>query len=98
MVRPRLRYYSQSKAEFYHDFFPPDEPGAAFYSADQRLSGFGSISGGVRLERQLGESSYAHISLDYMRQDGAYKTGSPGSPGLDALDAAIIGVGFFSKW
>jgi len=98
MLRPKLRYYSQSKADFYNNEFPPNDPGEGFYTADQRLSGFGGLSGGIRLERKLTENLTAHISADYIRQEGSLKAWSPGSPGLDAFSATVLGVGFYSKF
>lgn len=98
LVRPRLRYYSQGKAEFYHDYFPPDDPGSNFYSADQRLGGFGSFTPGFRVERELAPKARAHLAVDYMQQRGAFRLGSPGSPGLETFSAIFFGLGVDFKF
>ncbi|MBX7138470.1 MAG: DUF3570 domain-containing protein [Oligoflexia bacterium] len=98
LVRPRLRYYTQDKAEFYSNLFPPDDPGSGFFSADQRLSGFGSVTAGLRIERQLGDKVFGNISYDYIRQQGSLESFSPGSPNLDPFNASILGIGMYMKW
>ena len=49
-VRPRVRYYSQTQADFYQPFFI-DTAGATNFSSDYRLAEFGAISGGISLSK-----------------------------------------------
>ncbi len=94
---PRIRYYSQCKADFYSNDFPPTEDSQS-YTADQRLSGFGSILFGLKLEREIQKDMGASLSFDYMQQRGLFKIDGPGSPGLDPFSAGILSLGFFVKF
>lgn len=97
MVVPRFRFYSQSKADFFSSLFPPEDD-QSFYSADNRLSGFGSASLGFQFIRKLSEAVSAYASFDYMQQRARFKIGSPGSANVEDLDARIIGVGMQVKF
>lgn len=46
---PSFRYYSQSEADFYRAYFLT-APSNGLFSSDYRLSGFGAVSGRLRLE------------------------------------------------
>jgi hypothetical protein len=52
---PRLRYYSQDKADFYQPVFAGNAHNYAFYSSDYRLAGFGALSGGMKLSKEFTE-------------------------------------------
>lgn len=98
LLSPHIRYYSQEKAEFYNNQFPPDAPGDHFYSADERLSGFGSITTGLGVTRDIKSNISLSATVDFMEQRGAWKFGSPGSPGLQNLSALMFGIGFLVKF
>ena len=98
LLTPYVRFYSQNKAEFYSNAFPPESPGTTFFTADERLSGFGSITTGLGVSHELMPSVTLSGNLDYMQQRGDWKIGSPGSPGLEAMNALIFGVGVHLKF
>ncbi|MEQ1739853.1 MAG: DUF3570 domain-containing protein [Methyloglobulus sp.] len=62
-VIPRFRYYSQDKADFYQPVFDGDvgfdsnfntvAKNLNAYSSDYRLAGFGTISGGLKLSKEI---------------------------------------------
>ena len=68
-IIPRLRYYSQSAADFYtniDDFF--SAPGD-FQSSDYRLSAFGAFSGGVSLVTRLDELTLTLTTERYVADE-----------------------------
>jgi len=63
-VVPRLRYYSQNQAGFYRPFFPTARKDG-HYSSDYRLAGFGSLSGGLSVEKLLWQKCNLHVAFEY---------------------------------
>ncbi|MCB0328300.1 MAG: DUF3570 domain-containing protein [Bdellovibrionales bacterium] len=92
-LRPHVRFYSQSKADFFSNVFPDPTPGRAF-SADQRLSGFGEITLGLKVIRDFGKDFSMHVGVDLVEQRGAWKIGSRGSPNIENFHEAILAFGF----
>jgi Protein of unknown function (DUF3570) len=84
ILSPRIRYYSQSAADFYTTgvFQISNEadliPIPRFYSSDQRLSGFGTLSGGVTLEKQFAKGVSLQTSFEYYTHQGSLKLGGGG--------------------
>ncbi|MDQ8205088.1 DUF3570 domain-containing protein [Pelagicoccus sp. SDUM812003] len=74
-LRPHLRYYRQSAAEFYSpdlnqtDIIPESSPGpdTPFYSSDYRLSSLSSLTYGLKAIYQLSE--WATLDLNFERYD-----------------------------
>jgi len=52
----RLRYYSQSEANFYQNFYIQANA-KNHYSSDYRLAGFGTLGGGIKLTKEWGLAS-----------------------------------------
>jgi hypothetical protein len=59
-IIPRFRYYSQDKADFYQPIFNDTVNFAnmtlnnnSAYSSDYRLAGFGALSGGIKLSKEI---------------------------------------------
>jgi len=52
----RLRYYSQSEAKFYKNFYIQANANN-HYSSDYRLAGFGTLAGGIKLTKEWGLAS-----------------------------------------
>ena len=99
-LTPRIRYYSQSTADFYMPYFitvatgfdpvtgepiytkaPPE-----FYSSDQRLSGFGALSGGLTLEKRLGKGVSVETGFEYYTHHGSLKIGGGGEQDFADFD------------
>jgi hypothetical protein len=77
-VTPYLRYYTQSRAAFFAPYFLAPRADH-FYSSDFRLSGFGAVSGGLRLARQLGAALRFEAGIEYYTHQGDLKLGSDGA-------------------
>jgi Protein of unknown function (DUF3570) len=95
-VTPRIRYYSQSAADFYSPYFlasgkakvrdghkPPIsyEEGVNApdnFSSDQRLSGFGTLSGGVTVSKQFAKGLTLETGFEYYTHQGSLKLGGGG--------------------
>ncbi len=87
-VTPSIRYYSQDAADFYAPFFitqqryvsgsvdPQKLP--AHYSSDQRLSGFGALSGGVTVIKQFAKGLALETGFEYYTHQGGLKLGGGG--------------------
>jgi hypothetical protein len=97
-LSPSLRYYTQSSADFYLD--PVSDlavyPGAAtnegFNSADTRLAAFGAFTLGLKLEWRWRDWSF-DIKLDRYEQRAEWRSGGPGSPGIDPIQATLVQLG-----
>jgi hypothetical protein len=77
LVSPRFRYYSQSKAEFYSPFYlKPREDGN--YSSDFRLSGYGTISAGLQIEKKIIDQVSLNAGAEWTTHQGSLKLGGNG--------------------
>lgn len=81
-VTPYLRYYTQSRADFFAPYFLAPRADH-IYSSDYRLSGFGALSGGLRLARTFSKGLRFEAGVEYYTHQGALKLG-----GGDAGDYA----------
>jgi hypothetical protein len=106
-ITPRVRYYSQSAANFYQPYllskqaynkivWGPDgiplfnEDGSlktihynadklpAHFSSDQRLSGYGALSGGVTISKQFAKGLSLEAGFEYYTHQGNLKLGGNG--------------------
>jgi len=109
-VVPELRLYSQSAASFYYDpapdgtpggLFPPGYvagPGQPFSSPDQRLSGFGAVTAGLKVVRALNRWWTLDVKFEQYEQRGSWRLFHDGSPGLAPLYARTLQVGVTRQW
>ena len=89
--RPRIRYYSQSAADFYQMFY--DAPSAnGYYSSDYRLANFGAISGGVQLTKQFFDKVRIAAGVDFYQREKAYGFSGGAGTSLDNLSFSIYSV------
>lgn len=108
-ITPSLRFYTQSAASFYVDPiydpelgapFPPgyrfDRP--QFTSADHRLSGFGAITLGAKVSKQLNDQWQMDFKIERYEQRGSWRAFHQGSPGLTPLIAHIFQFGLSKQW
>jgi hypothetical protein len=91
-VRPGLRYYSQSAADFFSPVFPPSDPNA-FYSADQRLAAFGAVTVGLKIEKKIGRRLALDAGYDYYVQKPQWRLGGNGTDSLEPFYARLLAVG-----
>ena len=93
-VTPRVRYYSQEAADFYTPWlisreayndnarvntlgYDPKKLPANF-SSDQRLSGFGALSGGVTVTKRFAKGLSLETGFEYYTHQGSFKIGGGG--------------------
>lgn len=91
VLRPNIRYYSQTAADFFVDPFPPDDLDG-FLSGDQRMSAFGSFTTGLKLIAYMGSGFSADLMFAYLEQRPEWKLGSSGSKVIEPFHARIIAV------
>lgn len=88
-ITPRVRYYSQSQADFYYQYLIADmgstvstgaiDPGdnaklpTQTFSSDHRLSGFGALSGGVMIGKQFARGLRFDAGFEYYTHRGSLR-------------------------
>ncbi len=91
-VTPSVRYYSQDAADFYHpyllvkkaynsdgvDLNANSSQLPANFSSDQRLSGFGALSGGVTISKRFAKGLSLETGFEYYTHQGSMKLGGGG--------------------
>jgi hypothetical protein len=110
-VVPELRLYSQSAASFYYDPvydaavgapFPPGFSSGAdpnrLSSPDQRLSGFGAVTVGLKVVREIGKLWTVDVKVEGYEQRGNWRLFHDGSPGLAPLHARTFQFGLTRRW
>jgi Protein of unknown function (DUF3570) len=98
-VTPRIRYYSQEAADFYQPFFKVNAdfstPGLVRekqyelpdnFSSDQRLSGYGALSGGITVEKQFAKGIGLEAGFEYYTHQGGLKLGGGGERAFADFD------------
>ncbi|MBK8816742.1 MAG: DUF3570 domain-containing protein [Methylococcaceae bacterium] len=102
---PRIRYYSQSAADFYttgvsryidldnNQLDGEDNIATGilrdlppYYSSDQRLSGFGTLSGGLTLSKQFTKGVSLETGFEYYTHQGNLKLGGGGEADFADFD------------
>ncbi len=63
-VKPRVRYYSQSDADFYRIYFNA-APGDGLQSSDYRLAAFGALSWDLTVGKSFGSSGVVDAGVEY---------------------------------
>lgn len=92
-VTPRLRYYSQSAADFFtqvNDF----AGGGAASSSDYRLSAYGAISGGVTVQTSIDDFTLTASLERYVTDHGYSLFGGETSPAVVNFTRLSLGVGY----
>jgi hypothetical protein len=106
-LTPEVRLYTQSAASFYYDPvydsklgapFPPGYNGTGYMSADQRLSGFGAVTLGLKASKQLDKLWSVDAKVSAYQQRGSWRLFHQGSPGLDAFRAQTVQIAINRQW
>ena len=109
LLTPSLRVHTQSAARFYADpvydprFGEPFPPGyldqrPQHLSLDHRLSAFGALTLGLKLEARFGRQWSADLRVDRYEQRSGWRIGGPGSPGLAPLRARWVQAGLVYRF
>lgn len=93
-LRPALRWYWQSAADFYSPVVP--QPAREFQSSDQRLAAFGGLSPSLRLGWRDGQGLAIEATAGWYRNAANLRPGAGGSAGFETLRAAY-GVLTFTR-
>ena len=94
-VTPNVRYYTQNKARFYRDPpFPNGSTESRYYTTDQRMANTGAITVGVKVSKQITPDSTLDFKIESYQQRSGLHLGGSGSPGLSALKATMIQIGY----
>lgn len=90
-LRPALRYYTQTAADFYSPVIPRPQP--AVLSSDQRLGAFGGLSPSLRAILRL-DAFTLEATLGYVYNARNLRLGGEGSEAFQTLRAyyAIVGI------
>ncbi|BAW80173.1 hypothetical conserved protein [Candidatus Nitrosoglobus terrae] len=93
-LTPNIRYYSQSAASFYKPFFIGSQtpislaqalnnqstlPTPQFFSSDYRLSAFGTLSGGLTVNKEFSRGIDIGANFEYFDHANALTLGGGGS-------------------
>lgn len=60
------------------------------YSADHRLSGFGALSGGVVVQKQLARVFLLELGFEYSRHQGSWRAGGGGEADFADFDSWLV--------
>ncbi|NTW81976.1 MAG: DUF3570 domain-containing protein [Chlorobiaceae bacterium] len=97
-VTPSARYHSQTAAYFYQpDMPPPGPPPIPPISLDQRLSAFGALTLGIKVEKQVAKDWLFDVKYDYYQQRPEWCLTGKGDKGLDPFFFRSIQVGVSKK-
>ena len=94
-VTPRLRYYTQSAANFYATWFFAPSAGvlpAHNFSSDDRLSAYGTINPSLSLQHQLMRGLTAELGWELSRRSGSLRLGGQGAGSFADLQSNTLSV------
>ncbi|HQY09828.1 MAG: DUF3570 domain-containing protein [Burkholderiales bacterium] len=103
-VTPLLRYYTQRAASFYFDpssnpaNYPAPDVWTPYYSNDQRLSAFGAVTAGVKVDWKITRRWTVDLKLERYQQRSSWRLGGEGSPGLAPFSANWMQLGLSSTF
>ncbi len=114
---PRFRYYSQDRADFYQPVFDGDlnatidangnfvqtARNRAAYSSDYRLAGFGTISGGLKLSKEINNlEPFSQLKFqtgfEYYAHKAEYQLGGNNQSTFADFGYYLITAGFNLKF
>lgn len=70
VLQPHVRWYRQSKANFYHPFLVQGAPLPAYASADTRLGSFDALTFGLKYSFPVADGSRLNLTAEYYYQKG----------------------------
>ena len=79
-IEPGARYYSQTAADFFHNYLLSGQALPTFASADSRLGKFDAVTGSLKLGFKLTPSAEVYMAVQDYRQSGtSHPAGAPGA-------------------
>ena len=67
-------------------------------SPDQRLSGFGAVTAGLKIVRDIDKWWKVDVKIEAYEQRGSWRLFHHGSPGLAPLYARSLQIGLTRQW
>ncbi len=93
-VIPSVRLYSQTAADFYQPILPdPGLPLIPPYSLDQRLSSFGALTLGIKVEKRIAKDWLVDVKYENYEQRGDWSLTGGGDTVLAPFSATFIQLG-----
>lgn len=105
-VTPRVRYYSQDAADFYKPYLVVNQQASSNftasndyrklpdnYSSDQRLSGYGTLSGGISVSKQFAKGITLETGFEYYTHSGSLKIGGNGEGNYSNFNYFVANAG-----
>ncbi len=90
-LTPRIRYYSQSEAEFYRPYLET-LPDSGDYSSDYRLAGFGAWSWGLKLAQALTDEIQFELGAEWYDRQSRYALQGHSDSAFSDYGFAIYGL------
>jgi hypothetical protein len=103
-LTPSVRFYSQSTADFYIPADPsllpsaPDVTTLAFSSFDQRLSAFGAVTLGLKVQKKFEDGWTVDIRFDRYMQRYDWGINGKGDPNIADFNASFIQLGVTTEF
>lgn len=102
-IIPRFRYYSQDPADFYRPFFTGSSNNYATYSSDYRLAGFGALSGGLKLSKEITQiKPFSRLKfqtgIEYYDHKVGYQLGGNNGGSFDSFSYTLVTASFNLKF
>jgi hypothetical protein len=102
-VIPRFRYYSQDSADFYQPVFNGSTSSYSFYSSDYRLAGFGALSGGIKLSKEITELKPLkqlrfQAGIEYYDHSASYQLGNTNLTNFTDFSYYLVTASFNLKF
>jgi len=91
-LTPWIRYYSQDAARFYQPWFRQN-PADGLHSSDYRLAPYGALSGGLKINKQLSDSTSIKARFEYYDSGSHYRLGGTEQTLPDPLSFYTVSVG-----
>jgi hypothetical protein len=95
-VVPSIRYYSQSDAFFYENYYEQARPDG-LQSTDYRLSAYGAITLGLKVNKQIANWLLTAGYQKYMSDD-SYAFSDGDEPSIALVDFDMFSIGFDYKF
>ena len=92
-VIPTARYSSQNAADFYSPTDGVLPPTTTYYSLDQRLSAFGALTLGIKVEKRIAKDWLLDAKFENYEQRAGWNLTGGGDKGLAAFSARFIQLG-----
>jgi hypothetical protein len=96
-LRPRLRYYTQTEADFYQPIYGNFKPDGLYFS-DYRMANFGAIAGGAQLSKEFFDRLRVAGGVDFYERRKGLALSQGAGTNLDNFSYSIFSVSLNLKF